>query len=464
MTTLKKAFSLKPNELDSVRAMLEGMARDVANQYPQVMKRNATQQQHAPESGPQQGVSENTATPPMGAPTPLNAANLEKQNALNKIHQRTASKSGQPPAAPTTSQPPFPFGAQSPNGQPTYIGKPAVTQADLQLPARKRPKTSGQPGLGSGGVSASSSPQVQKASSPELVKRQTPAEHTTPKLAYQCPEPSCEAHSTGFATEEARRNHIEEEHVKPLQDPFKFMTENLATRLGLDPDGHPKAPPNASTTAPPMTLDPSKQGQTPASRADATPMSREPSMKRQCSAAGAKPTDLVKTMAGKTSTPKPDVGTQSGDGTIASAKTSGADGAWPMTTIDPQDLLQNLGGIESGGGGAIFDMMVYRAITPNDTPESSKDSASSEPNSDVSEGVSLNLQLNVGPDPNMGFDKWQPFGIGQNDLDSTDMNMTGMDLGITDENTMPLFSWDDVNPDFTKEFTLDTSFYSLETT
>ncbi|KAI0846222.1 hypothetical protein F5Y00DRAFT_147708 [Daldinia vernicosa] len=465
MTTLKKAFSLKPNELDSVRAMLEGMARDVATQYPQVMKRNATQQQHAQEPGPQQGNSENTATPPMGAPTPLNAANLEKQNALNKIHHRSTSKSGQPPAAPTTSQPPFPFGAQSPNGQPTYIGKPAVTQADLQLPPRKRPKTSGQAGLGSGGASASSSPQVQKAPSPELVKRQTPAEHAAPKLAYQCPEPSCEAHSTGFATEEARRNHIEEEHVKPSQNPFKFATESLAARLGLDPDGHPKAPPNTSTTAPSMARDASKQGQTPASRADATPMSREPSMKRQGSAPGVKASDLLKTMAGKTGTPKPDVGTQVGDGTVAPAKTSGADGAWPMTTIDPQNLLQNLGGIESGGGGSIFDMNVYRAITPHDTPEdtpeSSKDSASSEPTSDLSEGVSLNLQLNMGPDPNMGLDRWQPFGLG--DVESGDMNLTEMDLGATDENTMPLFSWDDVNPDFTKEFTLDTSFYSLET-
>ncbi|KAI8960192.1 hypothetical protein F5Y11DRAFT_274789 [Daldinia sp. FL1419] len=453
MTALKKVFSLKPQDLDSVRAMLEGMARDVANQYPQVMKRNATQQQHTQESGSQQGASENTATPPMGVPTPLNAANLEKQNAMNKIHQRTSSKSGQPPAAPTTSQPPYPFGAQSPNGQPTYIGKPAVTQADLQLPARKRPRTSNQPGIGSGGVSASSSPQVPKASSPELVKRQTPAENIAPKLAYQCAELSCEAHSTGFATEEALRHHVEEEHVKPSQDPYKFATESLATALGLNPDGHPKTSPNASTTAPPMTLDPSKQGQTPVSRGEVTAMSREPSMKRQGSTAGTKPMDLIKAVAGKTSTPKPEPGTQMGDGTIVPAKTTGTDGIWPMTTIDPQDLFQNLGGIESGGGGAIFDMNVYRAITPNDTPESSKDSAGSEPTSDLSEGVSLNLQLD------MGLEVWNPFGGGPNiDLDSADVGLNG-----ADENTMPLFSWDDVNADFTKDFTMGSSFYSLDT-
>ncbi|KAI1799933.1 hypothetical protein F4811DRAFT_67679 [Daldinia bambusicola] len=452
MATLKKAFSLRPHELDSVRGMLEGMARDVANQFPQVMKRNATQQQHAQESGSQQqGAGESTATPPTGAPTPLNAANLEKQNAaMNKIHQRAPSKSGQTPAAPTNAHPPFPFGAQSPNGQPTYAGKPTVTQADLQLPARKRPRTSGQAGFGSGGASASSSPQVQKASSPELVKRQ--AENTTPKLAFQCPEPSCEAHRTGFATEEARRNHYEEEHVKPSQNPMKFVKDNLATALGLDADGHSKAQP--------MGLDPSKQGQTPVSRAEATPMSREPSMKGQGSAGGAKPTDLVKAIAAKTGTPKPDSGTQGGESITVPAKTSGADGTWPMATIDPQNLLQ-LGGIESGGGGAIFDMSVYRAITPNDTPESSKDSASSEPNSDVSEGVALNVQLD------MGLDVWNPFGGGPNaDLDATELDFGGVDMGYADDSTMPLVSWDDVNPEFSKEFalSLDTGMYSLDTT
>ncbi|KAI1409548.1 hypothetical protein F5Y13DRAFT_182031 [Hypoxylon sp. FL1857] len=470
MTTLKKAFSLRPKDLDGVRAMLEGMARDVATQYPQVMKRNINQQQNASE-GPQQGASENTATPPTGQPAPLNQANLEKQTqALNKMHQhqKTASKSGHPPAAPTTSQPPFPFGAQSPNGQPTYMGKAAITATDLQLPARKKPRTGKESGIGSGGPSANSSPQVQKAASPEMVKRQASTEKPAPKLQYQCPEPSCEAHGIGFATQEAQQHHIEEEHVKPHQNPFKFATESLAAALGLDPNGKPRAPANASTTVPgtsqvsatPMTHDASKQGQTPMSRADATPMSRDPSMRRQGSAAGSKPAELAKTIAGRIGTPKPDSGTKGGDGTAGQGKPPApvTDGAWPMTTIDPADLFNNFGGLESGGNGAISDMNVYRAITPNDTPESSKDSASSEPNSDVSEGVSLNLTLN------MGFDVWNPFGGGPHiDLDAPDVDLTDVDL-TGGENAFPAFSWDDVNIDFTKEFQLDTSLYSLDTT
>ncbi|XDG00468.1 hypothetical protein ABKA04_000083 [Annulohypoxylon sp. FPYF3050] len=474
MTTLKKAFSLRPQDLDGVRAMLEGMARDVASQYPQVMKRNGNgiQQQNASESGPQQGTNENMVTPPTGQPAPLNAANLEKQTqALNKMHQRTGSKSGQPPAAPTTSQPPFPFGAQSPNGQPTYIGKATVTQADLHLPARKRVKTATQPGIASGGPSANSSPQVQKAPSPEMVKRQASTEAkaaAAPKLQFQCSEPSCEAHGIAFATDDARQKHIQEEHVKPYENPFQFVTESLATALGLDPNGKPKAAPNASAAAPgtshtsaPMTHDVSRQGLTPASRADATPMSREPSMKRQGSTAGSKPTELAKTIVGRISTPKPDTGIKVEDNATGSSKPNDgrsqattADGAWAMMTVDPQDLFQNLGGLEGGGGGAISNMDVYRAITPNDTPESSKDSASSEPNSDVSEGVSLNLQLN------MGLDVWNPFGGGPNlDLDSGDVDLSG-----AGDNSLQAFSWDDVQIDWNKEFQLDTSLYSMDTT
>ncbi|KAI1093330.1 hypothetical protein F5B19DRAFT_482886 [Rostrohypoxylon terebratum] len=474
MTTLKKAFSLRPQDLDGVRAMLEGMARDVASQYPQVIKRNgnAIQQQNTTDSGPQQGTNENMATPPTGQPAPLNAANLEKQTqALNKMHQRTGSRSGQPPAAPTTSQPPFPFGAQSPNGQPTYIGKATVTQADLHLPARKRVKTATQPGVASGGPSANSSPQVQKAPSPEMVKRQTSTEAkaaVVPKLQFPCSEPSCEAHGIAFATDEARQKHIQEEHIKPYENPFKFVTESLATALGLDPNGKPKAAPNASVTAPgasqtsiSMTHDASRQGLTPASRADATPMSREPSMKRQGSATGPKPTELAKTIAGRIATPKLDTGIKPGDSNTGSSKpddgrpqAATADGTWSMMTVDPQDLFQNLGGLEGGGGGAISNMDVYRAITPNDTPESSKDSASSEPNSDVSEGVSLNLQLN------MGLDVWNPFGGGPNlDVDPSDMDISG-----AGDNSLQAFSWDDIQIDWNKEFQLDTSLYSMDTT
>ncbi len=121
------------------------------------------------------------------------------------------------------------------------------------------------------------------------------------------------------------------------------------------------------------------------------------------------------------------------------------------TTIDPQELLSGVTGLEMGGDGAILDMNVYRAITPNDTPESIKDSASSEPNSDVSEGVALNVTLD------MGFGTWDPFALGQ--------ETTNMDFGSADNLPglpYPGFAWDEVHPDFDKPFVLDTSFFSLD--
>lgn len=472
MTALRNAFSLRPGDLDGVRAMLEGMVRDISPQLARVGKSKPPQPQNAQDSGPQQGVSETTATPPTGQPTPLSQSNLERQTqALNKIHQRTASKSGQPPAAPTVAQPPFSFGAQSPNGQPNYLGKPTFNPTDLHLPpARKKAKT-GAHGAGSGGPSANSSPQVPKAASPDMVKRTAPTESKPPiKLQFKCPEPSCEAHGIEFATEDAQRHHIEEEHVKPRQNPVQFVKESLAGALGLDPtnNGKPLNAPEATSQAPvltaaPMALNLSKQGLTPANRAEPAPMSREPSMKRQDSAPGSKPTDLAKTMAGRVGTPKPDPGSKGGDGTTGLARapdgalqTFGTDDAWAMATIAPQDLFHNLGGLESGGGGAISDMNVYRAITPNDTPESSKDSAGSEPNSDISEGVSLSLNVDL----DMGFNVWHPFtGHPYIDLDATDMDMAG-----ADEPAIQAFSWDDVNPEFGKAFVLDSSMYSLDTT
>ncbi|KAI8634638.1 hypothetical protein F5Y19DRAFT_485646 [Xylariaceae sp. FL1651] len=464
MTVLKDKFSISPDDLDRVRGMLESMAKDVATHWPHGMKKNMSQQ-NSSESAPPQGSSMRPG-PSAGQPAPLNAANLEKQTqALNKMHQRSNSKTGQPPAAPTNAQPPFSFGAQSPNGQPTYAGKPAVTQDNLQLPpARKKPRTGAGPGLNG----PNTSPQVQKLSSPEMNKRPTSTEmkQAPVKPQFQCMEQSCEFYSIDFGTEEARRKHVEEEHTKPAEDPMKFVSDSLAEALGLDVNAKLKKMPVAGGNAPsPGSVpgDVSKQAQTPLGRAEIMPTSRGSPMGRQSSTTGSRPNELIKTIAGKVGTPKPDSGMKPVDSTTPTTVAGG--GAMPQlvgsevmgTTIDPQDLFSTVTGLEMGGGGAISDMNVYRAITPNDTPESSKDSAASEPNSDLSEGVALNLTLD------MGFDTWHPFAGGQ----YVDLDSANLDLGDVDNLTgsaFPDFTWDEVNPDFSKPFSLDTSLYSLDTT
>lgn len=451
---------MRPHEVDGARSMLESMAKDLAASFPQGMKRAASQQ-NGPESNTQAGA----ARPAQPQPAPLNAANLEKQNQALKMHQRSGSKGGQaPPPAPTTAtaqQPPFPFGAPSPAGQPTYLGKNTITQSDLTLPARKRPKTGTHSGPGSTSQSANASPQVAKQPSPEMVKRAAPAPapapaetKALPKPQFLCPVQGCEANHIGFPTEEAKRNHYQEEHVKPSQDPVRFAGESLAAVLGLDSEGN-KLQATGQSPAPQMTKDSSRQDQTPAGRNEATPMSRQSSTKRQVGSTVTKPSELMKNLnanltAGSSSTKPSDGATQ----------LPVADDMW-SATIDPQNLFSNMGVLESGGGGAISDMNVYRSITPNDTPESSKDG--SEPNSDVSEGVTLNVTLD------MGFDTWQPF-EGDQGLDLGPMENNFPDINdqynFNESAFAELTSWDDANAgtDFAKPFSLDTSSYSLDTT
>ncbi|KAI0429186.1 hypothetical protein F5Y09DRAFT_264741 [Xylaria sp. FL1042] len=454
MSVLRDKFSITSADLDSTKGLLESFVKDLSTYFPGMMKKTASQQNTSEQATPQGGSTRPGAQTTQ--PAPLNAANLEKQQAFMKMHQRNGSKAGQPPAAPTTAQPPFPFGAQSPDGQPTYAGKPAVTQESLQLPARKRPKTEAKAGTGSGqnGSNANASPQVLKLSSPEISKRQATAEmRQAPQ--FTCSDQYCESRSIGFPTEDALRKHIEEDHIKPEEDPFKFATDSLAEVLGLDTNGKlKKTPTTGGNTQSPVDI--SKTSQTPAIKAEPS-NSRDAPMNRQASTSGLKPNELIKTTAGKAGTPKPDSGSKAGDAItpIAAANVSAAPpmagGELIGATIDPQELLSGVTGLEMGGDGAILDMNVYRAITPNDTPESSKDSASSEPNSDVSEGVSLNVTLD------MGFGTWDPFASGHEpptlDLGSVD-NMAGL--------SYPGFVWDEVTPDFDKPFALDTSFFSLD--
>lgn len=459
MSILRDKFSITATDLDSIKGMLESMTKDVLTKLPG-MRKNPSQQ-NPQETAPPQGASAQGASARTGTstaqPAPLNEANLEKQTqALKRIHQRNESRVGQPPAAPTTAQPPFPFGAQSPDGQPTYAGKPTVTQDNLQLPARKKHKPEPKPGTGPGqnGPSINASPQVPKLSSPEMTKRQTAA---PAKPQILCMEDYCEFRTVGFPTEDALRKHMDEEHIKPAEDPIKFVKEGLAEVLGLDAHGKPKKRP-ATGSNNLSQKDSPKHVQTQVGKSELAD-ARDTPMKRQGSTAGSKPNDLIKAIAGRSGTPKPNSEPKTVDGAaLVTTTNSGtslqvAGGESMSATIDPQDLLSGVTGLEMGGDGAILDINTYRALTPNDTPESIKDSASSEPNSDVSEGVALSVSLD------MGFGAWDPF--------APSNEPTFFDPGnMGDLPGMPPysgFSWDDVQLDFDKPFVPDTSLFSFDT-
>lgn len=356
-------------------------------------------------------------------PQQLSAENLEKQTQAlkNAQSQKPAPKSGQPPPAPTTTQAPYQFGVhQSPAGNPEYLSEQRLTQENLVMPARKKPKTMS---TSAPKPTAGSSSPVVKAPSPMVSRKPEPAV-MVPK--FMCPDPSCEMSSTGFQTEEALNSHREEEHIRPFENPGEFLRENMAAALGLDAHGHSKPPAKAvgQEAAPPMKTSLSRQGQTPINKADmaATPMSRDGSMRRQGSNNG---------------------------GQMAPVEE-----AWTHTTIDPSNLFAGLGStLDAATGNIMADFGAYRSVTPNDTPEStaSKDSGISEPTSDIAEGAALDIDLS-----------WQPLESDfLLDMNSFSMNMESLE-GLDANMFEPQFSLDEVSNDFSKPFVFDNSFYSMD--
>jgi len=327
------------------------------------------------------------------------------------------------PAAPTTTHPPFGLRAhQSPAGEPQYFSKPPITQSNLQAPPpRKKAKTAPSPSVSQQGAGASPK---SKVPSPDMRRQQQavpepPKPQAQPKL-YPCSVVGCEMHAVGFSTEELRDNHYQEEHVRPFEDPQKFLEENMSLFFNVEDDETAKVAP-APAPAPAMGGSLSKQGQTPGIK-EATPMSRDASMRRQGSAAGG-PADRAPTPAAKES----------------------AEASW-ATTIDPQALTNTFGPMDTLNGNPMFDFGSYRpgTETPNDTP-----SGASEPNSDISEGAAVEIDM-----------YWQP--LGPDVL--AEMSNMGMENFEQVVDPMQYSDFDFGTNDFSKplKLQLDPSFYSLD--
>lgn len=398
------------------------------------------------------------------------AANLEKQaQAARQQQARGGPRAGQAPAAPTTSQPPFAFGGQkSPTGEPTYFNKPTVTVQNLNPPPVNKKRRTGATQTSSPSVQqgAAASPQT-KVPSPDVRRQPIPVPAPTPTQSaptpevgkvqvklFACPEPDCDMHLTGFSTEESRNVHVQEEHVKPNEDPMKFMRENLAATLGLDGSGDPRVKPGGQEAGQPsahaMNPSLSRQGQTPSNKPDlvATPMSRESSMRQQGAAAGMIKTEGTPRLADS----KLHVSKQEIEGSLS---LGGSDEQW-NSTIDPQNLFAFAGPQEPFGAGFLGDFTTYRASTPNDTPESSKDSGASEPNSDISEGANLDIDLSWQQLDDDGMVLFDMSSFTMDGLDPLDKDFMGVDSAEFSELD------DDMQTDFSRPFQFDSSLYSMD--
>jgi hypothetical protein len=450
MEKLKDAFSVKPGDVDHAYVLANNMMADVAKQYPNLSKSGAAS------NGAMQPVKPPPAKDVSPAQAvPLNAANLQQQQqALNqtnqaKTHNRSNSRNA-PPAAPTSAHPP-PFPVELPT---------SLTQDQLRLPRNKKQKQSATstPVIGQQTPGSTTSQNI-KAGSPEIKAQQPPQPKEVEKVSFFCSDISCDHHfADGFEDEAALERHTQEEHVNPTRIPDQFALGELAVMLGLNPDGTAKE----TNTAPQQGA---IAGSHSASKAESIPsaagltMDRQPSISGvKASPANSKSSKTTKPDEAKEASQQPKNG--KGPESVKQVFMT-EENFWADAAVNPQDLLHNFRSSETGAGGAISDMNVYRSITPNDTPESSKDSGVSEPTSDISEGVDLSIGLDF-------FENdWRPFGVGDADdllaLSNINVNPDEDMGGMFNDDNSQYVPWNDYMDQsmFDKGFSFDTSLFSI---
>lgn len=353
MQVLKDNFTVSLQDVGRFAIIVQGLYRDLASKSG---AKTADGQAGRQPNQPNQPTS--TATQASQA----NEANSLKQTQAgnqvqNKLPQRPNSRGVQPPAAPTSTQPPFQFGAASPDGKPVYAATPQLTQEHLTLP-RKKIKTGVQTSSPAGG-SQNASPQT-KAISPDLRKQQEP-KATPTKPTFPCTVADCEMGAPTFASEALRKKHIDEFHVQPFQDPMQFLEQAIT-----------EAYENVNQA-----------------KSDAVP-----SVSQQATAVSA-PAVQSKKPDDKATSKSSDNSTSFAE---AQQPTIAEDFGMLNGTIDPQSLFAPAFSFDPVAGGVISNTSLYRSATPpEDTPESSKDSGASEPNSDIPEAGSLDIDIDFMP-------------------------------------------------------------------
>jgi hypothetical protein len=461
MEKLKDAFSVKPSDVDQAYVLANNMMADVAKQYPNLSKSGAAingamQPVKAPVKAPAKDITPAQAVP-------LNAANLQQQqqalNQLNqaKTHNRSSSRNA-PPAAPTSAHPP-PFPVEIPN---------PLTQEQLRLPRNKKQKQSATstPVIGQQTPGSTTSQNI-KAGSPEIKAQQLTQPKEAEKISYFCPDISCDHHfADGFDDEAALERHKQEEHINPTMKPDQYALGELAVMLGLEPDGTAKKQTNIATQQGAITGSQSTSKDEHIPGAVGVTMDRQASMNGvKASPANSKSSKMTKLDEAKEASQQP----KNGKGPESVKQVFKTEEIlWADAAVNPQDLVHNFQNSETGAGGAISDMNVYRSITPNDTPESSKDSGISEPISDISEGVDLAIGLDF-IDNDFIDNDWQPFGAGDADdllaFSKISVNPDEDMGGMFDDNNSQYVPWNDFMDQsmFDKGFSFDTSMFSMNT-
>lgn len=274
-------FNISPEELEASIAKLR--------EYFALAMQKVLQQKHLQAQGIQQSVQDRQSQPPQvsqGRTPELNAANLQQQQqalqaaAQLKLQRNESHRHNRAPAAPTSTQPPFLLGAQSPDGTPHAYGPTVLTQDQLKFPPPKKRKpnqhgsAASTPAQVQATPASSSPPQMAKIPSPEAQRQQA-----VPQI-FKYPVGGCDANKNGFSSQAELAKHTADIHEpkEPLiEDPLAWALESF--RLGLGLDAHGKMKPrkeeakaeNKALEAPKMKLSASQQSQTPMKQEVGTP-------------------------------------------------------------------------------------------------------------------------------------------------------------------------------------------------
>ena len=231
-------FTVTPEEFGRACKNLQHYMAEVSQIVQQVQKSNPNKQ--AQQS--QGNKSQFQAAPHTQQ---LSAANLrQQQEALDRTRAASLHKNqgdNKPPAAPTTSHVPFPFGSQSPQGVPQiYVPKKnELTQDKLQLPVSKKLKNKHASNVSSSPAQAKPAPGTQVSPPPKADSSEAQRIPAVP--AIKCPVPDCK--HPAFGSKALLDRHTKDVHeVKDEQitDPLEYVLGGLRMALNLDENGQSK--------------------------------------------------------------------------------------------------------------------------------------------------------------------------------------------------------------------------------
>lgn len=359
-----------------------------------------------------------------------------RQASVQKTHN-----TNRVPAAPTSPQPPFTFGAQSPQGLAKYPDKPnGLTQDKLAIPHTKRrrgnPPSAGSPPIPPPGTIPSKTPHVAK----NIAQGTRPA--TPPTIMIKCSISNCQANPQGFATQTELDKHMSEIHEpkEPLiEDPLQWACDQMRFGLGLDESGK-SAPQKVEVPAekdvheaPKMKASTSSQSQSAVKQEASTPMTRVPTQTGPSPAS-----NLLKTpqASANVKTPASEVKYSSKEGKSGESKpstdtakreSSSSPDPWATSLVSPAVITQAWSGLSELQSLGSWTK-IENTLTPASTLSSGKSDKNSPRVSDISENDAVKINLAVDNDKDWMPSEWFEDGLyGDMEALNMDQDMLVMD-------------------------------------